>query len=251
MGLENSISEMIERQDSLSDKADAAEARHETYMGQTSPGLQPLLGLLPNQAGTDNSGDGLPDGWYLPANGGFTSWELAGSSTNGDPANIIPGSLEEEFYAGIPGNGSANPSYRNFTFNFWRYSWDLTAGGFPDELLVLSESRINRNGTLAAWVKEETPGVLDHLTSHQSFVRGSDGWAVWYGADTAPSGLGTPGHYYHPRLGLDASELPTVGSILICGRQALNARYPISTVGWGFFPGLNRLVDGSDYYHQL
>ncbi|MFY0309627.1 hypothetical protein ACFMBG_06990 [Leisingera sp. D0M16] len=251
MGLENSISEMIERQDSLSDKADAAEARHDDYMGQTAPGLQTLLGLLPNQAGIDSTGDGLPDGWFLPANNGFTSWSLAGSSTYGESTAIVPGSLEEEFYQSVPTSYHGGANFRNFTFNFWRFSWDFSAGGEPEDIQVFSQSNVPFTGMFGCWVKEEVPGILDHLTEHALFTRGSNNWAVWHSPLSVYGHLNSPGHYIHPRMNFRTADIPDVGSLLVCGPQALTTKYPADVIGWGFFPGLVRLNDNGDYHHKL
>ncbi|KMW60792.1 hypothetical protein AIOL_000957 [Candidatus Rhodobacter oscarellae] len=253
MGLENSISEMIERQDSLSDKADAAENRHETYMGQTSPGLQPLLGLAPNQCGVDTSGDGLPDGWYLPANDGFTSWAHAGQTTTGAAATEIPsGGIEEEFYNGIP--NSPNPSFRNHSIHFWRFSWDLTAGGAPATIAVLSYSNVPFTGMMGMWVKEEVPGVLDHRVwglYDSNVVRGQNDWAVWASRQTPRSDLSYPGNYHHARLDLDTAQIPNAGSIIVAAPQILSTVFPVDVAGWGVFPGLNRINDNGDFRHGL
>jgi hypothetical protein len=234
-------------------EADRADLRREVndLKARVSPGLQSLIGLLPNQAGTDADADGRPDGWYLPTNGGFTSWALAGSSTYGEETAIVPGSLEAQFYAGIPLDQGKNVGYRNFQFNFWRFSWDLSAGGAPDLITVLSSGRVPRGGSMGAWVCEETPGVLDHLDTYRSFTRGSGGWAIWHSHTEAEKFLGHPGGYAHPRLQFASADLPQRGSILVVAPQALVTRYPVDTVGGGFFPGLNRKVTDDDHHTQL
>lgn len=235
----------------LADQVTAAEAKFDEIAGRVSPGLQALIGLLPNQAGTDADGDGLPDGWYLPTNGGFTSWSLAGRSTYGAPAAIVPGSIEEQFYDGIPNNQGKSIGYRNFQFAFWRFSWDLSAGGAPDQLTVLGSARTPRGGMMGAWICEESPGVLDHLQVYKKFTRGSGGWATWYSHTEAERLLGHPGGYSHPRIQLASAGLPQRGSILIVAPQALVTRYPADKHGWGFFPGMNRQVAGNDYKTEL
>lgn len=250
MGLENSISEMIERQDSLSDKADAAEGRLDSYIQLAAPGLQPIMGMLPNQCGGDADGDGLPDGWILPANDGFTSWAHVGETTLGAATEIIPGSLEDEFYTSIP--GAKEPGYRSFRLHFWRWSWDFTAGGQPDSIRALSYGGQPFMGMGGVWIKEETPNALDESSWNSKVARGTNGWAVLTTAPPFPrAGVSHVGDFTDFRIQLDTANLPVQGSLLIAGPQTINTRYDATEHGWFLWPGLNRVNDGGDYRHAF
>lgn len=252
MGLENSISEMIERQDSLSDKADAAEGRFDNFLAETAPGLQAVMGLDPNQCGIDSNGDGSPDGWTMYTNGGFTTWELAESygPVVGGVDPVAAGSLGEEFVNSIPGQNKGRRQYRNHGVNIWRYRWDTSAGGAPASLTFWNRSGIPYNGAAALFVKEETPGVLDHRVWNAAIQRGDNDWAIVY-TGAAPRGIGQIGDYTHLVLNLDTASIGDVGSILIAAPQIINCRYDIPNVGWHIWPGLSRTVDGSGDYRNI
>lgn len=252
MGLETSIAEMIERQDSLSDKADAAEARLNGYMAQTSPGLQPMIGIWPNQCGVDSNGDGAPDGWYLPYNEGLTSWSHVAATPETDATEVVTGSVIEEFYLNT-GLGFV-PNYMNHRVHVWRWSWDLSgAATIPSHLHVLSDSRAPANGQFGLWLKDEEGVLPEHLHLGR-LTEDRNGWRAYHQSrepGEPRSALDRPGYYMHARLTLVTEGLPEQGSLLIAGPQVIPAWIDVARLGWAIWPGLNRSVVDGEYRYSL
>ncbi|WP_194094657.1 hypothetical protein [Marivivens aquimaris] len=257
MALNDSLTDILRNFDSYTEDLDKARDGYAELQTQITSGLQPLYGLLPNQLGYDRDGDGLPDGWRLPANAGVTSWEMVEAFQPLPKSNITPSALETEFYNAFNTYESGDYGYRLEGLHVWRVSWDMSqmdegASLSNGKLALFSAWQMPRFSTMAMWLKEEVPGCFGDLEGGTRFHRiGDDGWGLFTTRTAADKIWNYPGQYADQHLRFQQDTFAPVGSALIVGPQVVSCYVPVEATGWNIIPSLNRQTLGDGYSYNL